>query len=135
MTLPPDSPAQKTVVRPIDRKISWPCPGEILYLDGKLEGIMIRTLPGESSKAVAGGLVVSAGPARGFGQVAFVQSSSGHIYVYGGNDSLSVSIGDSVKAGQSIGKIGIDSKDGGPVAYFIVFRDGVSIDPAKAPRD
>ncbi len=135
VTLPVEVPALKTMDRPVDRKISWPCAGEYLYLDGKLEGVMARTLPGETARAVAGGLVVSAGPARGFGLVAFVQSPSGFVYVYGGNEKLSVSIGDSVKSGQEIGSIGIDPRDGGPVAYFIVFRDGNSIDPARAPRD
>ncbi len=135
LTLPPEVPAIRTATRPVDRKLAWPCPGEYMYLDGKLEGIMVRTLPGEAAKAVANGMVVSAGPARGFGLVAFVQSASGYIYVYGGNEKLSVAVGESVKSGQEIGTIGVDAKDGGPVAYFIVFRDGTSIDPARAPRD
>lgn len=96
---------------------------------------MIRTLPGETTHAVAGGMVVSAGPARGFGLVAFVQSASGYIYVYGGNEKLYVGVGDKIKPGQELGLIGTDSQDGGPVAYFIVFREGISIDPAKAPRE
>jgi lipoprotein YgeR len=128
-------PTVRTSARIVDKKISWPCPGEAVYLDGKLFGIMIRSKAGETEKAVAAGTVVSAGPYRGFGHVAFVQSRSGHIYVYGGNESLAVRIGDPVRVGQSLGNVGIDPKDGGAVAWFFVFRNGEALDPALAPRD
>jgi hypothetical protein len=29
----------------------------------------------------------------------------------------------------------MDAKQGGPVAYFFVFRNGEAVDPARAPRD
>lgn len=121
--------------REVDPKLGWPVPGKALYLDGKLEGVMIRVKPGEITKAIATGTVVSAGPSRGFNQVAFVQAKSGYVYVYGGNESLSVKTGDQVASGKEIGKIGLDAKDGSPIAYFFVFRNGQPIDPALAPRD
>ena len=121
--------------REVDMKLGWPVPGKALYLDGKLEGVMIRVKPGEITKAIASGTVVSAGPSRGFNQVAFVQAKSGYVYVYGGNESLTVKTGDQVASGKEIGKIGLDAKDGSPIAYFFVFRNGQPIDPALAPRD
>lgn len=121
--------------REVDPKLGWPVPGKALYLDGKLEGVMIRVKPGEIAKAIATGTVVSAGPSRGFNQVAFVQAKSGYVYVYGGNESLTVKTGDQVASGKEIGKIGLDAKDGSPIAYFFVFRNGQPIDPALAPRD
>lgn len=121
--------------REVDPKLGWPVPGKALYLDGKLEGVMIRVKPGETTKAIASGTVVSAGPSRGFNQVAFVQAKSGYVYVYGGNESLTVKTGDQVASGKEIGKIGLDAKDGSPIAYFFVFRNGQPIDPALAPRD
>ncbi|HWR13063.1 MAG TPA: LysM peptidoglycan-binding domain-containing protein [Rectinemataceae bacterium] len=125
----------KTQDRAVDMKLDWPVPGKAMYLDGKLEGIMIRVKPGETAKSVAAGTVVSAGPSRGFNQVAFIQAKSGYVYVYGGNEALSVKTGDQVVSGREIGKIGIDAKDGSPIAYFFVFRNGQPIDPALAPRD
>lgn len=121
--------------REVDPKLGWPVPGKALYLDGKLEGVMIRVKPGETTKAIASGTVVSAGPSRGFNQVAFVQAKSGYVYVYGGNESLTVKTGDQIASGKEIGKIGLDAKDGSPIAYFFVFRNGQPIDPALAPRD
>lgn len=125
----------KTQEKTVDPKLEWPAPGKALYLDGKLEGIMIRVKPGEVAKAVASGTVVSAGPSRGFSQVVFVQSKSGYVYVYGGNESLMVKTGDQVVSGRELGKIGLDARDGSPIAYFFVFRNGQPLDPALAPRD
>ncbi len=127
-------PLVKTSLKTVDASLNWPCAGEARYLGGKIEGIMILTERGMSAKAVAGGNVVSAGPYRGFGQVVFVQSKTGYIYVYAGNDSLTVGMGDSIKVGQEVGHVGFDAKEGRAAAYFFVFRNGESLDPARAPR-
>lgn len=124
----------KTSAKAVDRSLSWPCPGQIVYLDGKAYGVVIRSAKGEAIKAVASGTVSSAGPYRGYGNVVFVLSR-GYIYVYGGNESLSVKAGDKVTAGQELGKVGMDAKQGGPAAYFLVFKNGSAVDPAAAPRD
>jgi murein DD-endopeptidase MepM/ murein hydrolase activator NlpD len=126
--------AVKTSVKTVAKSVSWPCSGEVRYLDGKAYGVVIRSKQGESQKALTAGKVSIAGPYRGYGNVVFVLSQ-GFVYVYGGNDAISVRVGDRVKAGQEIGKVGIDGKLGGPAAYFFVYRNGEAIDPATAPRD
>jgi LysM repeat protein len=125
----------KTQDKVVDPNLEWPARGQAMYLDGKLEGIMFKVTPGESARTIASGTVVSAGPSRGFNQVAFVQAKSGYVYVYGGNEVLYVKTGDQVNSGKEIGRIGLDAKDGSPIAYFFVFRNGQPIDPALAPRD
>ncbi len=125
----------KTHNKAVDPNIGWPAKGQSMYLDGKLEGVLFKVEPGESARSVASGTVVSAGPSRGFNQVAFVQAKSGYVYVYGGNETLFVKTGDQVSSGMEIGRIGLDAKDGSPIAYFFVFRNGQPIDPALAPRD
>ena len=120
--------------RKVDKTLSWPCQGEAHYLDGKLFGIMIRTQNGEKVRSVIAGKVVSAGPYRGYGQVVFIQSKTGYIYVYGGNENLSVKVGDAVKVGDELGRVALDIKEGQPVEYFFVFHRGTAVDPAKAPR-
>jgi septal ring factor EnvC (AmiA/AmiB activator) len=82
--------------------------------------------------AIRSGTVISAGPFRGFGLVAFVQSSDGLVYVYGGAASLSVKTGESVRKGSTIGKVGTD---GETAAYFFTFKGADTIDPGTAPRD
>ena len=125
----------KTSAKAISKGLVWPCPGEILYLDGKAYGVIIKAKLGEVQRAVTAGTVSSAGPYRGYGNVVFLLSRSGYIYVYGGNDRIAVRAGDRVEAGQELGTVGMDAKQGGPVAYFLVFKNGVAVDPAEAPRD
>ncbi len=125
----------KSAARVTDALITWPVEGKGHYMSGKLEGIMFQTKRGASVQAVASGTVVSAGPSRGFGQVVFVQSKSGFVYVYGGNESLLVKTGDSIAPGKTIATVGVDSKDGNPTAYFFVFRNGQPVDPSLAPRE
>lgn len=132
-TLPP--PAIRTAAKPIDKKTSWPCAGEVAYLDGKAQGVIIHSRIGEVQKAVAAGKVVASGPFRGYGQMAIVISRTGHLYVYAGNESLSVKVGDTVRSGQELGRVGMDAKEGKPIAFFMVYHGREAIDPADAPRD
>lgn len=121
--------------RATDALITWPVDGKGQYMSGKLEGIMFQTKKGAQVQAVASGTVVSAGPSRGFGEVVFVQSKSGFVYVYGGNESILVKTGDSIAPGKAIATVGLDTKDGSPTAYFFVFRNGQPVDPSLAPRE
>lgn len=114
---------------------AWPAPGEAVYLDGKLFGVGIRTEENIPIRAVRSGTVISAGPFRGYGRVAFVQARDGLVYVYGGAQNLSVRIGESVRSGTEIGRAGIDLKEGRPIVYFLVFKQGNPLDPAKVPRE
>ncbi|MBN1241666.1 MAG: LysM peptidoglycan-binding domain-containing protein [Spirochaetales bacterium] len=114
---------------------AWPAAGPQRYLDGKLFGIAIDAADSAPIVAVRSGTVVSAGPFRGFGRVAFVQAGDGLIYVYGGADRLEVKVGDAVSPGTRIGTVGMDLAERRPVAYFMVFRNGAAIDPGSAPRE
>lgn len=134
-TDPRDPPAVKVSARSVDKGVSWPVPGDAVYLDGKVFGVMIRAGSQLVESAVANGKVVSAGPFRGYGQVVFVQGRNGLIYVYGGMESLVLRVGDAVKTGQNIGRLAVDAKHGQPVAYFFVFKGSSALDPATAPRD
>lgn len=131
----PSSKGEPTASRSPDTLVSWPVDGKAQYMSGKLEGVMFQTSRGTMVKAVASGTVVSAGPSRGFGEVVFVQSKAGFVYVYGGNESILVKTGESIAPGKTIAKVGLDTKEGAPVAYFFVFRNGQPVDPSVAPRE
>jgi LysM repeat protein len=111
---------------------AWPVSGMVSYLQGKLKGASISSQSGASLVAVRSGTVISAGPFRGFGRVAFVQATDGLVYVYGGATSLAVRVGDSVRRGTVLGSL---DQDEGALAYFFVFKGQDAIDPATAPRD
>jgi len=119
----------------IDGNIIWPVSAlELSYLSGKVYGVSITAKKGEAVKTVSSGTVLSAGPYRGFGQVVFVQSKSGYIYVYGGLDGISSRPGQQLSFGDEIGTLGADSLSGKPQLYFMVYNKDVPVDPAKAPR-
>jgi lipoprotein YgeR len=130
---PPDT--VRVSAKPVDSKVAWPCAGELSYLEGKAFGVLIKTKDGEAQKAVASGTVTFADDFRGYGKVVMVVSKAGYMYVYGGNDTISVQAGDRVRSGQELGRTGPDAKHGGSVAYFLVSKDGEAVDPVRAPRD
>ncbi|MFZ4616045.1 MAG: LysM peptidoglycan-binding domain-containing protein [Rectinemataceae bacterium] len=121
--------------RAVTSKAPMPCEGEARYMDGKVFGIAITSMRGKPIRAVAAGTVVSAGPYRGFGSVAFVQARNGLYFVYGGGESLGVRVGDTIKTGQVLGSVGIDQLSDSPLAFFFVFKGNEALDPATAPRE
>ena len=119
----------------LDSTVIWPVEGsEIAYLSGKLYGVSITADRNSEVKTIASGTVLSTGPYRGFGQVVFVQSKNGFIYVYGGLSRMNVRPGEAISFGESLGTLGADSLSGKPQLYFMVYNKEKPVDPAKAPR-
>jgi LysM repeat protein len=129
------------IIRPSDRapeagtESSWPIEGPRSYMTGKLYGIEIRGKEGDAVRAVATGKVLSAGPYRGFGQIVVVTRNDKYIYIYGGQDRLSVKAGDEVRPGTVLGELGVDAKEGKALMYFMAFKNGKAQDPGRCPRD
>ncbi|MEJ5188675.1 MAG: M23 family metallopeptidase [Breznakiellaceae bacterium] len=115
--------------------LRWPIQAKsISTMTGKLQGVILTGEISESVKSLSPGIVVSAGPYRGFGRVTIVQAPEGYLYVYGGCASLSVTEGERVIPGTELGKLGVDSISKKPQLFFMVYRNNVAIDPEKAPR-
>jgi murein DD-endopeptidase MepM/ murein hydrolase activator NlpD len=126
---------RSTAVRTVDASVRWPVAAkEVVYMTGKLDGVVLLGERSESVKSLTQGTVVSAGPYRGFGRVVIIQVSGGYLYVYGGCESLSVKEGDRVAPGTELGKLGIDAVSEKPQLFFLVYRSNTPVDPAKAPR-
>lgn len=113
----------------------WPAPGRRVFLTGKLAGgTQISGVLGDPVYAVAEGRVVWVGPYRGYGRVVFVESPSGYIYVYGGNETTLVKVGDSVAPGTEVANMGINPHLGTACTYFFVYKNGRPVNPKSAPR-
>ena len=122
-------------VKAPDSSVSWPIAArELNYMTGKLSGVVLTGARAEPVKSLTWGTILSAGPYRGFGQVAIIQVEGGYLYVYGGCESLSVKEGDKVGPGTELGKLGVDAVSARPQLFFMVYRSNTPIDPAKAPR-
>jgi murein DD-endopeptidase MepM/ murein hydrolase activator NlpD len=85
---------------------------------------------GDGVRSVSTGRVVWVGPYRGFGRVVFVESTGGFVYVYAGNDRILVEVGDRVRQGMEIGRLGKSAHLGGARLIFMVYHNGRPIDPA-----
>jgi len=114
--------------------LMWPIAGKRRPLKGKMKGISITGEKGATVKSVSSGSVIWRGPYRGFGKVVFVESAEGFIYVYGGNDAIHVSLGETVTPGSNIGTLGNSPHHDTPLAYFLVYKHGKPVDPSAAPR-
>ncbi len=112
---------------PFDGDGTWPVAGEKERLQGKLPGVVIRPTGNAAVQAIAGGRVVYSGPHTSFGNVVFVESATGFIYVYGGQESVEVGVGQTVEAGARIGTTREE-------LYFTVWKDNRFVDPVVAPR-
>ncbi len=139
-TEPTTEPVAVPVAVSVERPITfadggaWPVAGRRTTLQGKLPGVMIRSDRGTPVVAISSGRVVYAGPHSSFGNVVFVQSGQGYIYVYGGQEQILVDVGDVVGAGNILGAVGISPSEGEGALYFSVWRDNQFVDPATAPR-
>ena len=117
------------------KNLLWPVTAkEIQYLEGKVSGVSITTNLNESVNIIREGTVMFCGIYRGFGNVVFVQSKSGYMYVYTNLDKINVEKGDTVKLNEKIGTVAVDTRTSKPQLLFMVFKNGNPVDPATAPR-
>ena len=117
------------------KNLLWPVVAkEIQYLEGKVSGVSITTNLNESVNIIREGTVMFCGIYRGFGNVVFVQSKSGYMYVYTNLDKINVEKGDTVKLNEKIGTVAVDTRTSKPQLLFMVFKNGNPVDPATAPR-
>ncbi len=112
----------------------WPHPGKREALSGRITGALIFGKAGDRVMSVSPGRVVWVGPYRGFSRVVLIESENGYTYVYAGNEETLVTVGDRVQQGTEIGLLGKNAHQGVPQLYFLVYRDGVPVDPSQAPR-
>jgi murein DD-endopeptidase MepM/ murein hydrolase activator NlpD len=86
---------------------------------------------GSDVVAVAAGVVTWADKRSGYGKMVEVNHGKGYITRYGHNSEIVVEIGDRVKQGQVIAKMGSTGRSTGPHVHFEVVRKGKIVDPTK----
>lgn len=93
------------------------------------KGIDIANSIGTPIRSVAAGKIIEAGPASGFGLWIRVQHNDGTITVYGHINTIEVSVGQQVGAGDQIATMGNRGQSTGPHLHFEVIKDGTKINP------
>ena len=84
--------------------------------------------------SVASGVVTWAGKRYGYGNLVEINHGNGYMTRYGHNATIEVKIGDAVKKGQTISRMGSTGRSTGPHVHFEVHKDGRSVDPMKYVR-
>ena len=94
-------------------------------------GLDIANVVGTPILAAMGGTVIDSGPASGFGQWIRIQHDDGSIAVYGHMETLDVSVGEQVTAGQKIAGMGNQGFSTGSHLHFELYPTGSgAVDPA-----
>jgi murein DD-endopeptidase MepM/ murein hydrolase activator NlpD len=94
-------------------------------------GVDFAGKPGSPVVAVASGVVTYAGSRNGYGRVIDVNHGGGYVTRYGHNQQLLVAVGDLVKKGQTIARMGSTGRSTGPHVHFEVLKDGAQVNPAR----
>jgi LysM repeat protein len=109
----------------------WPVSGVITqkYWSGH-PGLDIAAPTGTPVLAADSGFVIFAGwDNSGFGKMILINHGNGFLTLYGHLDVFAVAVGDSVKKGQLIGRVGSTGRSTGPHVDFRIRQNGVWRNP------
>lgn len=98
------------------------------------DGIDIAGRLGSEVIAVASGVVTWAGPRYGFGNLVEINHGNGYVTRYAHNQELVVEVGQTVKKGEIVAKMGTSGRSTGPHVHFEVLINGRQVDPVKFVR-
>ncbi len=109
-------------------------PARVNPVSGKLRphtGTDIGAQYGASVIAAASGNVIFSGWNGGYGNCVIIDHGGGRSTLYGHMSSIAVSVGQSVSAGQLVGKVGSTGNSTGPHLHFEVMINGAAVDPMQ----
>jgi len=109
--------------------------GEALSSGGRANGVTFAAARGAQVASPGPAVVQYVGPVKGWGVILILRLAGGYHLVLAGLDRTSVSVGQSVAAGQSVGSMpdGRQSAGRSPSAelYLEVREQGVPVDPGR----
>ncbi len=94
-------------------------------------GVDIGAAYGTAVMAAAGGTVKYSGWNGGYGNCIIIDHGGGRSTLYGHMSSLSASVGQTVSAGQTIGRVGSTGNSTGPHLHFEILINGSAVDPMQ----
>ena len=104
--------------------------GETLPSGGRSNGLSLAAARAAAVAAPGAGLVQYVGPVKGWGVILILRLAGGYHLVLAGLDRSSVSVGQSVAAGQTVGWMP-DARQSSPELYLEVRDQGAPVNPAR----
>jgi len=119
--------------------MAWPLSGRITSYygyrrSGFHSGIDINGSVGQPYYAAADGKVISAGWYGNYGRMLLIDHGNGVATRYAHSSQLLVSVGSTVKKGQTIGYVGLTGRTTGPHLHFEVIINGSTVNPLNYIR-
>jgi murein DD-endopeptidase MepM/ murein hydrolase activator NlpD len=97
-------------------------------------GIDLRGEEGETVRATAAGTVSHAGWSGGYGKMVEIDHGNGLATRYAHLSAIDVRVGDKVRIGQTVGKLGSTGRSTGPHLHYETRVEGDPVDPQKFLR-
>ena len=97
-------------------------------------GLDFRSSTGDPVRATANGTVESAGWSGGYGKMVEIDHGNGFSTRYGHMSEIEVKVGQQIKIGQIIGRVGSTGRSTGPHLHYETRIDGDAVDPQKFLR-
>lgn len=95
------------------------------------KGVDIAAKTGTPVAVTADGVVTYAGWKSGYGNMVIVSHGYGFITVYAHNSSITTKVGDKVKRGQIISKVGNTGRSTAPHLHYEIKLNGKNVDPTR----
>ena len=119
-------------------KLPWPIKGRIIQNDDKSlqnsiynNGVKILSKNDEEVKAVYEGLIQYINWIKGYGNIVIIAHDNNYFTVYANLDLIGVQLNESVKTGETIGKINIEGTLSKPYIYFEIRQKDKALNPLE----
>jgi septal ring factor EnvC (AmiA/AmiB activator) len=118
-------------------QLPWPVQGAITDRFGSRryettwDGVVINAHEGADIHAVTAGTVVYADWLRGYGLMIIVDHGKGYMSLYAFNQSLHKSVGEHVRAGETLASVGRSGGRADAALYFGIRKKGRPVDPEQ----
>jgi murein DD-endopeptidase MepM/ murein hydrolase activator NlpD len=97
-------------------------------------GLDFRGDTGEAIRATAAGTVTHTGWSGGYGKMVEIDHGNGLSTRYGHLSSIDVDVGQNVRSGQVVGRMGSTGRSTGPHLHYETRIDGEAVDPQRFLR-